>query len=99
MIGWHQFAEGARRGSEQAGAECIQVEPGGLDKLLAAPEPVDEVANRIEPDELREYIKQRVAAYKYPRLVWLVDELAKGPTGKILKNEIQVPARVTAGHA
>jgi long-chain acyl-CoA synthetase len=36
-------------------------------------------------------MKQRVAAYKYPRVIWLVDELPKGPTGKILKREIEVP--------
>ncbi|WP_370935179.1 long-chain fatty acid--CoA ligase [Amycolatopsis sp. cg13] len=41
--------------------------------------------------ELRDYVKERVAAYKYPRHVWLVDELPKGPTGKILKREIQSP--------
>jgi hypothetical protein len=29
--------------------------------------------------------------------VWLVDELPKGPTGKILKREIQVPIDVSAG--
>ena len=29
-----------------------------------------------------------MAAYKYPRQVWIVDELPKGPTGKILKREI-----------
>jgi acyl-coenzyme A synthetase/AMP-(fatty) acid ligase len=33
-----------------------------------------------------------VAAYKYPRVIWLTDELPKGPTGKILKREIEVPA-------
>jgi long-chain acyl-CoA synthetase len=44
------------------------------------------------PDELREFVKSQVAAFKYPRLVWLVDELPKGPTGKILKREISVPA-------
>jgi long-chain acyl-CoA synthetase len=49
------------------------------------------------PDELRAYVKQRVAAYKYPRVVWLVDELPKGPTGKILKREISVPESVEAG--
>ena len=43
------------------------------------------------PAELRDFVKTRVAAYKYPRLVWLVDALPKGPTGKILKREIQVP--------
>ena len=44
------------------------------------------------PAELRAYVKQHVAAYKYPRHVWLVDELPKGPTGKILKREIRPPA-------
>ena len=32
-----------------------------------------------------------MAAYKYPRLVWLVDALPKGPTGKLLKREITIP--------
>jgi long-chain acyl-CoA synthetase len=44
------------------------------------------------PDDLRDYMKSRVAAYKYPRVIWLSDELPKGPTGKILKREIEVPA-------
>jgi long-chain acyl-CoA synthetase len=39
--------------------------------------------------ELRDFVKARVAAYKYPRQVWFVDELPKGPTGKILKREIK----------
>ena len=43
-------------------------------------------------DEIRDYVKQRVAAYKYPRQVWFEDELPKGPTGKILKREIKPPA-------
>jgi long-chain acyl-CoA synthetase len=43
------------------------------------------------PEQIRDYVKERVAAYKYPRLVWLVDALPKGPTGKILKREIQPP--------
>jgi len=43
------------------------------------------------PEELRAFVKARVAAYKYPRHVWIVDELPKGPTGKILKREIEVP--------
>ncbi len=40
-------------------------------------------------DELRDFVKDRVAPYKYPRIVWFVPEgLPKGPTGKILKREI-----------
>jgi long-chain acyl-CoA synthetase len=41
--------------------------------------------------ELRDYVKSQVAAYKYPRHLWFVDELPKGPTGKILKREIRAP--------
>jgi long-chain acyl-CoA synthetase len=46
----------------------------------------------VSASELREFVKANVAAYKYPRHVWFVDELPKGPTGKILKREIEVPA-------
>jgi long-chain acyl-CoA synthetase len=42
-------------------------------------------------DELREFVKAQVAAYKYPRRIWFVDELPKTATGKILKRAIQVP--------
>ena len=43
-------------------------------------------------DELQAWVKERVAGYKYPRLVVLVDDLPKGPTGKILKREIDATA-------
>ncbi|WP_405879414.1 long-chain fatty acid--CoA ligase [Streptomyces sp. NBC_01136] len=43
-------------------------------------------------EELRAYVKRQVAAYKYPRKVWIVDTLPKGATGKILKREIVPPA-------
>ncbi|MFF7237974.1 long-chain-fatty-acid--CoA ligase [Streptomyces collinus] len=41
--------------------------------------------------ELQEYVRDRVAAYKYPRRLWLVDALPMGPSGKILKREISAP--------
>jgi long-chain acyl-CoA synthetase len=46
----------------------------------------------VSPSELRAFVKSRVAAYKYPRIVWLLDELPKGPTGKILKRAIVPPS-------
>lgn len=46
---------------------------------------------QIDADELRAYVKERVAAYKYPRHVWFVEALPKGPTGKILKRAIEAP--------
>jgi long-chain acyl-CoA synthetase len=48
----------------------------------------------LEADEVKSYVKEQVAAYKYPRKVWFVGELPKGPTGKILKREIEVPEEV-----
>jgi long-chain acyl-CoA synthetase len=51
----------------------------------------------VSTEELRDYVKGQVAAYKYPRHVWLVDVLPKGPTGKIQKRDIVVPARLGAG--
>jgi long-chain acyl-CoA synthetase len=45
----------------------------------------------VTPTELKEFVRERVAAYKYPRHVWILDELPKGPTGKILKREIRIP--------
>src|SRR4051794_1147027 len=46
-------------------------------------------------EELQEFAERQIAAYKYPRRIWFVDELPKGPTGKILKREIAAPAAVT----
>jgi long-chain acyl-CoA synthetase len=50
----------------------------------------------VSEGELRDHVRGVLAAYKYPRLVWFVDELPKGPTGKVLKREIAAPATVAA---
>jgi long-chain acyl-CoA synthetase len=51
----------------------------------------------VTEDELRDHVRGLLAAYKYPRHLWFVDELPKGSTGKILKREIAAPATVAAG--
>src|SRR6266571_5368500 len=45
----------------------------------------------VTAEQLRDHVKTQVAAYKYPRKVWIADELPKGPTGKIVKREIVPP--------
>ncbi|QLL07542.1 long-chain-fatty-acid--CoA ligase [Mycobacterium vicinigordonae] len=45
----------------------------------------------VDAAAIRDFVKDRVAAYKYPRRVWFVDELPKGPTGKIVKRAIAIP--------
>jgi long-chain acyl-CoA synthetase len=46
----------------------------------------------VSAEDLQAFVKEQVASYKYPRRIWFVDELPKGPTGKILKREIEPPA-------
>ncbi|MFJ8645119.1 long-chain fatty acid--CoA ligase [Streptomyces sp. NPDC093546] len=69
--------------------------------VLGVPHPVhgQEVAAAVvlrdgasaTPDELLGFVRERVAPFKYPRIVWIADFLPKGPTGKILKREIVRP--------
>ncbi len=46
------------------------------------------------PAELRAFVKDRVAPYKYPRHVWIVPDMPKGPTGKILRREVEPPTDI-----
>jgi long-chain acyl-CoA synthetase len=46
----------------------------------------------VTAEQLRDHVKTQVAAYKYPRRVWIVEGLPKTATGKILKREIVPPA-------
>jgi long-chain acyl-CoA synthetase len=43
----------------------------------------------VTAEELIAWAKERLAAYKYPRIVEFIDTLPKGPTGKILKRELK----------
>ncbi|HET7397759.1 MAG TPA: long-chain fatty acid--CoA ligase [Intrasporangium sp.] len=43
-------------------------------------------------EEIQDFVRERVAAYKYPRHLWRLSELPKGPTGKILRREVRPPA-------
>ena len=42
-------------------------------------------------DEIKSFDKDRMAAYKYPRIVELRQDLPKGATGKILKQALKEP--------
>ena len=43
----------------------------------------------VTPEELSQFVKERVAPYKYPRRIQVVEELPKSHTGKILKRTIR----------
>src|SRR3954447_14058611 len=50
LFAWHDFAEAAEKGADDAGAECVLVEPGEFEKLLADIDPDTDVAERDEDD-------------------------------------------------
>jgi long-chain acyl-CoA synthetase len=43
----------------------------------------------VSGEDIILYAKEKLAAYKYPRIVEFLDALPKGPTGKILKRELK----------
>jgi len=43
-------------------------------------------------EDLRQFVRGRVAAYKYPRRIWFVEGLPTGPTGKLLRREVIPPS-------
>jgi long-chain acyl-CoA synthetase len=47
----------------------------------------------VAPEELVAFCRERMAAFKYPREVTVIDELPKTPTGKILRRELRDVAR------
>ena len=61
-------------------AALVQLNPGGS----------------AEPAELIDFVKERLAAYKYPRHLAIVDELPLGASGKVLKKEIDTDAALQA---
>eukprot|EP00871_Galdieria_phlegrea_P005923 jgi/Galph1/818/GphlegSOOS_G5534.1 len=44
---------------------------------------------KITPEELVDYCKQRMAAYKYPRQIEVIDEIPKNVSGKFLRRELR----------
>jgi len=50
---------------------------------------VTRAASSLLAEDLIAWTRERLAAYKYPRMVEFVEELPKGPTGKILKRELK----------
>jgi len=41
------------------------------------------------PDELTAFARERLAGFKVPKQIFIVDELPKNPTGKVLKRELR----------
>ena len=73
-----------------AEAAVVGVEDERLGEEVGAAVVVKE-GEDVSVEDIQEYVKGKLAKYKYPRKIWFSDELPKGPTGKILKREIEIP--------
>ena len=49
----------------------------------------------VTPDEIRAFARERMAAYKYPRVVEIMDDLPKTTSGKIMRRLLQPTAHAT----
>ena len=49
----------------------------------------DPSGGEVTEDEIRAWSKEKLANYKYPRRIFFVDSFPLGPSGKVLKRELQ----------
>jgi long-chain acyl-CoA synthetase len=52
---------------------------------------VGEKMTRPTDNDIRAWVRERIAPYKTPRDVYFVDQMPLGPTGKVLKRELKIP--------
>jgi long-chain acyl-CoA synthetase len=50
LFAWHDFAEAAEKGADEAGTETILVKPGEFEQLVQEQDPVEDVAERSAED-------------------------------------------------
>jgi long-chain acyl-CoA synthetase len=50
----------------------------------------------VTEEELRDYVRERVAESKYPRRIWFAPALPHSGTGKVLKRAIVIPPDIAA---
>ena len=59
---------------------------------VAFVQPVPGLAEKTTAQDIRVFVRQRLAPYKTPRDVYFVEDMPRSPTGKILKRALTIPA-------
>ncbi|MEO8806588.1 MAG: benzoate-CoA ligase family protein [Burkholderiaceae bacterium] len=70
------------------------VDADGLTKTKACV--VRKAGQQVSEEELKAFVKERLAAYKYPRFIEFIDELPKTATGKIQRFRLRDAERARA---
>jgi steroid-24-oyl-CoA synthetase len=53
----------------------------------------------INPDELRDFLKEKLAAFEIPRYIWLLEApIPKNASGKFVKRELQEQLEIDLPH-
>jgi len=85
--------------SHPAVADCACIaEDVGADKRLVVAYVIAQPGSTVTPDELLAFGKDRLAAYKSPKIVYMAQDFPRTPNGKILRREI-TPRIATARSA
>jgi benzoate-CoA ligase len=71
------------------------VDADGLTKTKACV--VRKPGQQVSAEELKAFVKERLAAYKYPRFIEFIDELPKTATGKIQRFRLRDAERARTG--
>ena len=75
---------------EVAEAAVISVEDQQYGQRLAAFVVLEQGAS-ASTDTLKQHVRDQLANYKVPREITILDELPRGSTGKVLRNDLRAP--------
>jgi 2-aminobenzoate-CoA ligase len=89
-VEWALLAHPAVRECAVVGAP--DAERGTVVKAYVVPQP-GRAADAALARELQDFVKQRIAPYKYPRLVEFLEALPKTPTGKLQRKALRGAVR------
>jgi len=104
-----EFVSFAQRIRLEENHVAVEIRPGLLHRTVGTPDEEEEHAEDPDPEQqdgtqahepddelsraLREYVKNELAPYKYPRWVEFVEQIPKGPNGKILRYKLRTSHR------
>ena len=92
VLAWHEFADEAMAGAQEAGAECIIVRPGEFEQMLAGATPVRDVAAKAGRDTaviLADTLLRRLKRYG-------IDRRREGRHAALLTLAARLPAPILA---
>ncbi len=67
----------------------VAVPDDALGEWVKAVLEVSKQNSTLTPDTVKEYLSDKLATYKIPEFIEIVDQIPRNPTGKILKTKLR----------